>query len=63
MKEETVKIFNKDGTVRETELKIMNLRPIGTNKNSDPEIVNKQWEEVRTSSKQLMQEIATKFVH
>ena len=46
MKNQEMKIFNKDGTVRETELKIMNFRPMGTNKNSDPDVLNKQWEEV-----------------
>lgn len=47
MKEEKVKIFNNDGTIKETELKIMNFRPIGTNAESENEILNKQWEEVR----------------
>lgn len=49
MKEKKAKIFNSDGTIQETELKVMNLRPTGLNKNADdPEFtVNKQWEEVR----------------
>ena len=47
MNNQAMKIFNKDGTVRETELKIMNFRPMGTNKNSDhTDVLNKQWEEV-----------------
>ena len=40
-------IFKSDGTIKETELKIMNFRPVGANKNGDPDILNKQWEEVR----------------
>ncbi len=47
LKEERVKLFNNDGTVKETELKIVNFRPIGTNQNSEPDTLNKQWEEVR----------------
>ena len=46
-KEEKVEMFNNDGTIRETELKIVNFRPIGTNNNNEPESLNKQWEEVR----------------
>ena len=46
-KEEKIEMFNNDGTIRETELKIVNFRPIGTNKNSEPQNINKQWEEVR----------------
>ena len=46
MKAQKAPIFNSDGTVRETELKIMNFRPIGANKNGDQEVLNKQWEEV-----------------
>lgn len=46
-KSKKVPIFNSDGTVKETELKIMNFRPIGnSNKNGDTEDLNKQWEEV-----------------
>ena len=46
-KSKKVPIFNSDGTVKETELKIMNFRHIGnSNKNGDTEDLNKQWEEV-----------------
>ena len=41
-----MKMFKNDGSVRETELKIVNFRPVGTNKNGEAEISNKQWEEV-----------------
>ena len=44
--EEKIEMFNNDGTIRETELKIVNFRPIGTNKNSEPQNINAQWEEV-----------------
>ena len=51
-KSKKVPIFNSDGTVKETELKIMNFRPIGnSNKNGDTEDLNKQWEEVCKSTK------------
>ena len=46
MKSQRVPIFNSDGTVKETELKIMNFRPIGTNKDGETDFLNKQWEEV-----------------
>ena len=46
MKGEQMRIFKNDGSVRETELKIVNFRPVGTNKNDEAEILNKQWEEV-----------------
>ena len=42
-----MKIFKNDGSVNETELKIVNFRPVGTNKNGEAEISNKQWEEVQ----------------
>ena len=44
-----MKIFKNDGSVNETELKIVNFRPVGTNKNGEAEISNKQWEEVQYS--------------
>ena len=47
MKARRMAIFKSDGTIKETELKIMNFRPVGANKNGDPDILNKQWEEVR----------------
>ena len=55
IKEEKMKIFKKDGTIRETELKIMNLRPIGNNKNTDQSenVLNKQWEEVSQQRRKL----------
>ena len=46
MKGKKMKIFKNEGSVRDTELKIVNFRPIGTNKNGEAEISNKQWEEV-----------------
>ena len=48
MKGKKMKIFKNEGSVRDTELKIVNFRPIGTNKNGETEISNKQWEEVST---------------
>ena len=44
-----MKIFKNDGSVNETELKIVNFRPVGTNKNGEAEISNKKWEEVQYS--------------
>ncbi len=42
-------IFNSDGTIRETELKIMNLRPMGNKMATDSAgIAIKKWEEVST---------------
>ena len=47
LKGEKMKIFKNDGSVNETELKIVNFRPVGTNKNGEAEISNKKWEEVQ----------------
>lgn len=47
-REEKLKIFNNDGTLKDTELKIMNFRPLGNNQESKHEI--KMWEEVSYQS-------------